>query len=170
MKVVSETTDEDRAKLAAERDQAEARWRFGVALRQLAANLIRVTRGAGQGYSVGEQANTLLEVAVQYRDAFGHWPSDWEYREALQHEDDRDDEYGPRQQRQDAIDTIIRGSLQIAASRMLEQPLQVKAGERELDAGLRDYVEWQEARRNEWAARDAAARPKPSIISKPRKK
>lgn len=173
MKLVSETSEEDRAKVAAERAQSAARWEFEGSLRLLTANLIRVTRGAGDGYKIGKQTSELLEAAQQYRDAFGHWPSDADYSRALHHTEDRDPEYGPYQWRQDALNQIIRGSLQVAASRMLDQPLQVSAGEREMDNGLRYYSEWLEEGRKQRAEADRIARASARTVRKkpvPRKK
>ena len=174
MKLVSETSEEDRARVAAEQAQSVARWHFELALRALTGNLIRVTRGAGNGYKVAEQAQQMLEAAARYREAFGHWPMDAAYGEALRQEtEDCDTEYGSRQWRQDALDQIVRGSLQVAASRMLEQPLQVSAGEREMDNGLRYYSEWLEEGRRQRAEADRIARASARATRKkpaPRKK
>ncbi len=171
MKLVSETTDAQRAQAARETAQGVARWHFDVCLRLLTANLIRVTRGAGEGYQIAKQAQDLLEAAQAFQEAFGHWPSSEDYSQPLQHEAEVVGEWGPQHDRQAAIDRIVRGSLQIAASRILDQSLQISAGEREMDGGIRELERWWEDRRAEFAARERAfIAPTLRAASKPKTK
>jgi hypothetical protein len=44
-------------------------------LRELTANLMRVTRGAGRPFQIGQQAQGLVEALIAYRDATGLYPS-----------------------------------------------------------------------------------------------
>jgi len=158
MKVVSERSAEEieaeRKARAREIASDDFRW----ALVDLAVNVIRVTRGAGKAYEVGRQANKLIETMQAHWDAFGHYPAEADFHEALRHTADRDPEYGLEQWRRDAFAQIIRGSLQVTASRLAGQPTQVAAGEDEMWRGLRYYEEWREEQRRENAERDRAAR------------
>lgn len=165
MELVSENSDE---KLRQER----ARRDFNLALVRLTANLMRVTRGAGASYEVGRQAVALVRALDDHWQAFGHYPSSYDYQSALSRNEPRDPEYGYGQWRRDALAQIVSGSLQVSASRLLDQPLQVAAGEREMDNGLRYYLEWLEEGRRERRARDLEQRrrEKAAASKKPRAK
>src|SRR5262245_54650182 len=52
-------------------------------LRELTANLMRIVRGAGKPYDVGEQLVAALSAFKDYREAVGEWPSQYEISEAL---------------------------------------------------------------------------------------
>jgi hypothetical protein len=153
MKVISESSE---LEIAHQRAMPHVEW----ALRELAANLIRVTRGAGAPQSIGRQAQELIDNLVAYRDAVGHLPDPDQIASALdvdktreirldKSDADLDDRY--------AIETIISGSLRTAAARLLRQRLQESAGEREMDSGLRELEVVKEARRRKRAAEVAAA-------------
>ena len=175
MKIVSERSVEE---LEAERKAGAQRWAtadFESALVSLTVNLLRVTRGAGKAYEVGRQAVELVQVMQKYRNAFGYYPGEGEFHSALRYERERTGEYGPREERADALELIMRGSLQVVASRLAGQRMQISAGESEMLDGLKDYQLWQEDRRREnaeqaRAARAAAksAKPKPVRRAKPK--
>ncbi len=64
-------------------DQAWAKEAVGWPLRELAANIIRVVRGAGKSYEIAGQCVSVIEAFQQYRDKVGQWPSSWEIDQAL---------------------------------------------------------------------------------------
>jgi hypothetical protein len=106
------------------------------ALIDLAANLIRVVRGAGKSYQVGRDMAAGVRAYERYHQAYGHWPPSWEVSgilrlERAEYDDDR------------ATYTICRGALQIVASALLGQRPQRAAGETEVAEGIR-Y--WEAAR------------------------
>jgi hypothetical protein len=132
MRIVSENSEAD---LAHQRAMAPVDW----ALRDLAANLMRVTRGAGRPHYVGRQAQALVEALSEYRDAIGYFPSPEEIANALaierspeRIEQMSDEEFDLFR----AEHAIVRGSLQIVASRLLDQKTQETAGEDEMYKGL----------------------------------
>lgn len=142
MKVVSENSDRDVARHRLENEIAAA-------IRDLTANLIRITRGAGKAYEVGPQASRLVTAYVDYQEEIGHWPSPHLLSTALTFDsfdayreypiDDRMVEY--------ERERIIKGALQITASRLLDQQLQVRAGEDELLSGVNGFEEARDRRR-----------------------
>ncbi|WP_269715690.1 hypothetical protein [Caulobacter sp. NIBR2454] len=162
MRVVVDNSPEDLAR-------REASDRFEQALVSLTANLIRVARGAGQGYEVPRQTAELVRALSAYWDAFGHYPPTDTYNTVLNWEKpynpDLPDGEGLRES---GLEAITRGSLQIVASRLLGQHLQIAAGESQVAAGMRFVEEGREISRKAWAAKRAAAAPKAKVIKKKR--
>jgi hypothetical protein len=76
MRVVSENSEAELAQKAA---MAEVYW----ALRELTANLLRVTRGAGSAGEIARQAQAPLDGLIKYREAVGIYPSLYELADAL---------------------------------------------------------------------------------------
>lgn len=149
MKIVSDQSPEELAAERLRRAKEDAKDDFDRAIRALAINILRITRGAGKPYDVGHQVGTLAEAMRAHWDAFSYWPDEADFQRALSYEDEREAEYGPRQQRADALETIMRGSLQVVASRLAGQQMQIRAGEAELLDGLREYDIWRsESRTN----------------------
>jgi hypothetical protein len=154
----------------AELDVARERALFGFegAVKALAANLIRIARGAGDPMELTQQADNFLDAIANYRQAFGHSPRWEETVKALSaiirpersnfHSEDRWEEAYAREQ-------LISGALRVAAARLLDQRLQVLAGEREMGDGLRELKQIQ-IRREKTAAPPAPpprkAKAKPS--------
>ena len=111
------------------------------AIRELTANLILVSRGAGQANDVGSQAMALIESFQEYHDAFGRLPGQ-ELTEFLDH--DRlwgdfdwsrfDGDYADRHF---ATIKMVRGALQMTASSLQGHRGDYIAGERELHDGSR---------------------------------
>jgi hypothetical protein len=147
MKLVSERSEGDIAQEAATTSVASA-------IRELTANLIRVSRGAGNAQDVGRQAVTLIESFQDYHDAFGRLPGA-ELTEFLDH--DRlwgdvdwsrfDDDYADRHF---ATIKMVRGALQMTAASLMGQRADYLTGERELYDGSR-------ARQDTLARADAPA-------------
>lgn len=115
-----------------------AKDRVAEALRELAANMLRVTRGAGRSYELKAQAEALTKAMQDHWDACGVWPSSDELDRALsiaQERDlealsDREYEWASSQEK------MVRGALQVAASTLLGQRTQRAAGQREMFDGL----------------------------------
>jgi hypothetical protein len=134
------------------------------ALTDLAANMLRVCRGAGRPWDIGPQCSDIVQAYERYREAHGCYPSSDEVQAAVavprdEQTPDRDYEY--------AVQDLVAGSLQLAASRMLGQRMQIARAEtqlrdgfngmqRALDAGQARYQAYLEERR----AAERAHRPK----------
>ncbi len=157
MKLVSERSETAIAQEAAGTAVASA-------VRDLTANLILVSRGAGDAQDVGRQAMALIESFHEYHEAFGRLPGQ-ELTEFLDH--DRlwgdvdwsrfDDDYADRHF---ATIKMVRGALQMTASSLLGQRNDYLAGERELHDGSRA--------RQDTLARAHARMDKPARWPRPR--
>jgi hypothetical protein len=131
----------------------------GDRLRELAANIIRVTRGAGRAFDISLQAEAFLKAMVEHRNAIGYYPSAADLKQALRIDDpvstqhvpaDRLDELYPRQM-------IVRGALQVAASRLLQQGAEQAVGEAEILKGIREFQKAEDAARRRQEAEQEAA-------------
>lgn len=117
-------------------------------LRSLFANLLRVSRGAGKAYEVGPDCVAVIEAYTAYRDVVGYYPASHEISKALNFRTDKfaeDVDHSDDEMRR-AIEWIIAGSFQLVASEFLHQPLQISAGEREIDSGIRELKACREDR------------------------
>lgn len=152
-------------------DRRLAMQSVGDRLRELAANILRSVRGAGKPYQIGRQAQALADAMVAYRDAVGHFPSDEELGAALDVEipEERLDQMSDEQEViVRARQQIIRGALQVAASRLVDQRPQEAAGMTEIDDGVRDLEKAREERRTRAAAHYPGPRaPQPPQRRKP---
>lgn len=118
------------------------------ALRNLAANLLRVTRGAGKADEIGLQAKAVVDAFLAYREVAGHFPSPYDLEEILSLGVDRDfwERLGEdASERREAKETIISGSLQIVASRFVGQKTQERSGDSEMSRGVRILWELRQA-------------------------
>jgi hypothetical protein len=125
MKVVA-----DNPNFEHQRKEQQYRNRVDNALRELTANLLRITHGAGRPYEVFEQALRLLQACKEFREQLGH-PPDPEFSQMLNTAPEFDAPEGDH-----ARHNIVRGALQITASCLIGQRLQINAGERELNDGI----------------------------------
>ena len=130
MRIVSENSAEDIAK---QRAIEGLEW----PMRDLAANLIRVARGAGRAYDLPRQMVKVLERIEEYRASVGNYPSDGEIGRTInvrhmdkEHQDDMSR----------AVDRIVQGALQVVASTIAAQSTQRSAGETEIFEGM-DAIE-----------------------------
>ena len=134
MKVVSENSDDD-----LKRRQADGR--VGTAVRALAANLMRVTRGSGKAQEIGSQAHELIEARMAYAEAWGFLPGPDRYDEYL--------DIAPNAEIMSQISEedagriyakagIVRASLQIAASGLLGQRTQETIADHDLYTAIRE--------------------------------
>jgi hypothetical protein len=153
MHIASENSEAD---LARQRASDQVRWR----VRELTANLLRITRGAGKPYDVLGQMSDLAEAMQGYQATTGLSSCPDEFVRALNVSNDlettlqwsAEDRY-----RDDAEGLIIRGVLQVVASRLVGQKTQEAAGRSEMAFGLRELDELRaEVRKaRAQAARDA---------------
>lgn len=140
----------------------EAQNRLRSALRDLTANLLRVVRGSGHPYRIGQQVPALIAALTGYRDATGHWPRAEDVTEMLSI--DRSREWRRQHVPDSALDRfcaeeqIISGALQQAASRLVDQRTQERAGGSEMHDGIRNL---EAARENGRKERKAAYTPSP---------
>ena len=151
-------------RLAVENDRqtVEREWaRHGIGspLRNLAANIIRVVRGAGKSYEIGEQCADVLKAFKAYRESVGHWPTSFEIDEALSvFTGGPDDTYDEFWSWRCAQEEIMRGGLQVAASRLVGQRTQENRGQTEMMDGVRALDRIREDRRARAAEEEKARR------------
>jgi len=141
MRIVSSNSA---AELAAQRALDELGW----PLSQLAANMLRVVRGAGRPAELGPQMAAVLAIFDRYRAATGAFPGHYEIVEAISLRAEANarkhtDKWSH------AIDDIVQGSLQIAASQLLGQSTQEAAGRHEMMEGVARIEAIREANRLE---------------------
>ena len=105
--------------------QERAARRLRSALRSHAANLIRVVRGAGKPHEVGKECSAIIEALHGYHEACGYWPLPEIISQALDIDRPVDwGKYPAEGLRLEAHEAIVRGSLQVAASRLAGQRTQ----------------------------------------------
>lgn len=150
-------------------DKARAKEAIEWPLRELAANVMRISRGAGKPYEILEDCIKVVQRFQQYREVHGVWPSSSEVQEILNFHDPRLRDYSlPYDEMAHAIERIARGSLRMAAGRLVSQQLQADHGENEMLDGIREIEEFRIERRAKRAAEMKAARKTPN--AKPLKK
>ena len=103
----------------------------------MSANLLRVIRGAGRPESIVHDAqntvDTFTDAALASPNrAYPAYAAGNALRDAVQ----LDQQFN--KPKDDAIECIVRGALQIAASRLVGQRTQERAGMRELLDGIRE--------------------------------
>jgi len=161
-------------KLVVENDPAEVKRRrefhnLRFFLIKLAANMLRVSRGAGRPSDVGEQCLAVLQSFEKYREEVGQYPLPQDIADALNFRKSRESNGYPEyeSERTSAIQEIIAGSLQYVASEYLNQHPQIATGENQLLEGIRRLEAYHKADRKKWerermkAARDEAVRNHP---------
>jgi hypothetical protein len=130
LKVVAEQSDQERTVKFARSD-------IDFHLRQLAANVIRVVRGAGSSSDLVRQCHKVVECAHAYHEAAGHWPPAFELSEMLRidEQDVKGSDFWIN--RHYAKEQMVSGALRLTAGRLVEQKLQEGHGEREMMDGFR---------------------------------
>jgi hypothetical protein len=160
--VVDDTDRKPHLRLAVENKQADidrelAKRDIEWPLRELAANLIRVVRGAGKSYEIVGQCVAVIEAFQKYREKVGYLPSSWEMDQALSiHQDDEKAIYDEAWEREDAVETMVCGALQIAASRLVDQRTQEHRGRSELMDGFYALERIREEARKRFARAERA--------------
>jgi len=153
MRLVDENSERE---LAEHRARADIRW----PLRELASNIMRVVRGAGKGYAIGQQCIDVIKAFQDYHDAVGHYPTDYEISEAISLR------FGDEEGRKHwddmsyATHEVMEGSLQYAASELLGQATQRAAGRSQMFDGIAKIEKIREANRRKWQTSARKGRPK----------
>lgn len=162
-----------------ERERHEAReWaqqKLSWAVREVAANLLRIIRGAGKPDDLLVQMSRAIDAAVKFQELHNGVPQNIIAND-LQIRSEDEDFYAGLQSgrisqsnfdrwREDgtfeqmlAEHTILRGALQTIASELLGQRTQKSAGRREFRQGINDLIDNHEKRvkKSREAARAAA--------------
>lgn len=137
MELVSENSE---VEIKAARALDRLRWPMKV----LASNMLRVVRGAGRAYELPGQMADVLAQLEEYREEVGHYPSGYELSSLISR---RHNESQHSDRWTDGIDTMVEGALQIAASMLVYQGTQERAGHSELIRGLAVIERIREANR-----------------------
>ncbi|WP_127088313.1 hypothetical protein [Aquabacter cavernae] len=123
-------------------------------LRALAANVMRVARGAGKAYEIGRQCKAVAGRFEEYRSVAGHYPPTHEIDAAIAIRREIPSAASDREyERSRGIDTVMRGALQAAASHLVGQRTQEAAGETQLLEGVRILEKLREENRREAVSR-----------------
>lgn len=145
MRVVAENSEADIARDRAVRD-------LGWPLRELLANMLRVARGAGRPHEIGSQAAEVIQAYQAYRQVVGFYPDSSEVGTIL-----RDAVEGPKIGLDDdnwaevhAEEMMLRGAMQVLASRAVMQRTQETVGDREMNDGMRAVTEARRASSERW--------------------
>ena len=132
MRVVAENTDTDVARRRATIEVSSA-------LIEMTANLMRVVRGAGKPDDIVRQIQALGQALSDYHKATGMMPAPDVLAEILsiEHEQQMISHLsGPQLDRLDAQQSVVRGALQVAASRLLGQKTPESVGRQEMDEAI----------------------------------
>lgn len=158
---------------------------FSWALRETAANMLRIIRGAGKPYDLLLQLQKTLETAVKYQEAHGRFPDvagylrfESEYQQIQErfYRGELDQSYRREWwddgtfSRMMAEHKIVRGALQMVASELIGQSTQRCAGHSELHDGIQrlDQIRDEKIKKERAAAR-ATRPPAKKTIRKRRK-
>jgi hypothetical protein len=171
-----------------QRDQEWSEHEFSWAIRETAANMLRIVRGAGKPYELLVQMKKTIDSAIKYQELHSHWPEISNY---LQIEDEHHRHMERAQkgeldkatfdlwredgtfERMMAENTIMRGAFQTVASQLIGQRTQQTAGEQELHDGLRHWLRIRDERREKErlaALRARVAAPKKRKVRRQRKR
>jgi hypothetical protein len=133
MRLVSSNSE---AEVVSKRELAAIR----ATLRALAANILRVIRGAGRSSELASQAAAFIEACISFKEAAGRFPftDELEPMLALDYPPESIRELDETERAlEDAKRTIISGALQVVASELLGQRTQATIGSHELADGAR---------------------------------
>lgn len=134
MKLVSHNTTEDLAALQHAKEVNEVETQLLRLIRLFVANAIRVVRGAGKPHHIKGQISELAELFEDYQELAGNSFSGDKIQFHLNHRVASlgDDEI------EMAIEKMISGALQVAASRLANQTTHEHRGRSELIEGVND--------------------------------
>jgi hypothetical protein len=164
------------------RDRRLAEQEFAFALREAAANMLRIVRGAGKPYALLEQMSDVVAAAVKVREVTGQLPMD--ILETVLHRESKTEAIQEKRRageidetsierwqddgtfdKLESEDSIKAGVLQIIASQFVGQRTQECAGESEMRNGINEAFK---ARQKARQYRDARLRS--STVKTTRKK
>jgi hypothetical protein len=151
------------------RDRIRVGQEFEFALREAAANMLRIIRGAGKSYVLLKQLSDVVSAAVKVQDVTGRLPTD--ILETVLHRESETEAIREKRragkideasierwhedgtfEQLDAEDSIKGGVLQIIASQFVGQKTQECAGQSEMCNGINEAFE---ARKKAKQYRDA---------------
>lgn len=89
-------------------------------LRNLAANIMRISRGAGAPYDIGRQCEDVVEAFLAYWNRCGVWPSSEEVSQILSFRESPPP-CDPVFDLERAIDVVTKGALRFAAGRLVDR-------------------------------------------------
>lgn len=168
MELISERSEKE---IAADRALSQA----DEALRRLAANIMRITAGAGKSYDLLREASAFITACVAYGDAVGDLPSDCHLDEVLRPPRypeywDRLDDENKREVR--AVETITSGVLRAVAARLVGPPVQGTRANHLIYEGVNAIIDLRRERDARWASerRSAVAvrrKPREALKKKP---
>jgi len=168
-----------------DRDREWVKHEFSWAIRDAAANMLRIIRGAGKPYELLMQMKKSIDSAIKFQELHGYWPFDviasdlliedeMETFLARGREGTTDQATIDRWWKDGTFDRmmaehrIYRGALQAIASELIGQNIQKRSGEREFHEGLRDWIRIRDERIQK--DREAAKASQPTARKrKPRK-
>jgi hypothetical protein len=130
------------------------------ALQEMAGNLMRISRGGGKPHELVGHVEAFAKALVAYQSGTSEPVPIEEFSAALSVRTDAEfmaQFPGAEGERLEAIDNIIHGALQVAASRLLQQRTHETLGSSEMHEGIRTLRRIHDEARKE--AR-AATRPK----------
>jgi len=155
---------------------------LGAWLRRLAANLMRIVRGAGKPNDLAEEMSAALTAFKDYHEAVGEEPSSYEISQALsigeKFEDWRQMKDEGRTTEQDmerwradgtieqelAFAAICRGALQHVASTLVHQPIHIASGESDVYEAIFRIERVREERRR------GQAKPRKAVFKRKRRR
>lgn len=149
---MGERESEDHLRLISEQSESEIEAHQAVlsathAAIDLLSNLMRVLRGAGKPSEIIHQAASLVAAFDKFYEIRRRYPGEEvanKIRESFWYDECSAQEWSI------GIDQMIRGALQMAASRLVGQRTQEKAGQHELIGGLTVIEGIRAANRREW--------------------
>ena len=119
---------------------------------------MRITRGAGKPETVSFQAGALLEALDAFSESLKRMPFTQDLIPMLDVERQaKDGTRSPDETQLQGEEAIIRGALQVAASRLVSQELQEKAGRSEIQFGIRLIEEARQERLEDLAGQRVPA-------------
>jgi hypothetical protein len=169
MRLVSNNTDADV-------ERRKVRRNLGFALRKLAANIMRVSRGAGKPYDLGLELARCIDGYQAYHNAHGFYPPEDEIARMLDYErdwpepvdgpdrrevawrEDMDELELLQRSRDHAERAMQRASLQMVAAMLVGQDLQRRRGQDALEIAIRRHKDADREINLYWAAKSAAER------------
>ncbi|GKX35283.1 MAG: hypothetical protein MnENMB40S_29010 [Rhizobiaceae bacterium MnEN-MB40S] len=136
-------------------------------LRNLAANIMRVSRGAGEPYEIVHQCVDFLQKVQEYQDKIGRLPDPEFLSSTLSCDSgDKYDWNDPYSLKAEGLEIAICGALRVTAARLLRQKLQESHGDKELMQGINQVLEYREKVRAEREEQLKAERRAARAISK----
>lgn len=114
----------------------------GSSLRNLTANLMRITRGSGKLLEVESQVMELANELAKHRDLTSQGVSPHIYRQALVFDPEIHTEDQDVAEKHRARAMVVQGALQFAAAEILDQSTFKSAGDDEMSDGVRMWEAW----------------------------